>query len=160
MIAQAARNRNGELVKLLTELDEYVYEASRLGAPIHEVEMGIWQRLLAMGHDALAGFIASQGDGDLGKMFTMPDGRTLNRLESTHRRSYQSIFGEYAMDRVVYGSREGQKIEFVPLDQRLQLPESEFSYLSLRMNGTEIHAQPLIAGNPWRWISWSVGSWL
>jgi len=129
MIAQAARNRNGELVKLLTELDEYVYEASRLGAPIHEVEMGIWQRLLAMGHDALAGFIASQGDGDLGKMFTMPDGRTLNRLESTHRRSYQSIFGEYAMDRVVYGSREGQKIEFVPLDQRLQLPESEFSYL-------------------------------
>jgi hypothetical protein len=30
---------------------------------------------------------------------------------------------------VVYGTREGQKIEHVPLDQRLRLPESKFSYL-------------------------------
>ena len=82
-----------------------------------------------MGHEALGGFIASQGDGDLGETFAMPDGRVLKRLESTHRRSYQSIFGEYTLDRMAYGSREGQKIEFVPLDQRLQLPESEFPYV-------------------------------
>ena len=82
-----------------------------------------------MGHEALGGFIAGQGDGDVGETFTMPDGQELKRLESTHRRSYQSIFGEYMLDRAVYGSREGQKIEFVPLDQRLQLPESEFSYV-------------------------------
>jgi len=42
---------------------------------------------------------------------------------------YVSIFGEFLLSRVVYGSREGQKIEFVPLDNRLQLPESVFSYL-------------------------------
>ena len=29
----------------------------------------------------------------------------------------------------MYGSREGQKIEFVPLDNRLQLPEAAFSYV-------------------------------
>jgi hypothetical protein len=29
----------------------------------------------------------------------------------------------------VYGTREGQEIEFVPLDARLQLPESEYSYV-------------------------------
>jgi hypothetical protein len=40
-----------------------------------------------------------------------------------------SIFGEFRLSRVVYGSREGQKIEFVPLDNRLQLPASAFSYL-------------------------------
>jgi hypothetical protein len=29
----------------------------------------------------------------------------------------------------VYGSREGQKIAYVPLDAQLQLPASKFSYL-------------------------------
>ncbi len=129
MIAHSSTDRKSELVELVTELDEYVNDASRHGKTIHEVEKGIWERLRAMGHEALGGFIASQGDGDLGETFAMPDGRVLNRLESTHQRSYQSIFGEYKLDRMAYGSREGQKIEFVPLDQRLQLPESEFSYV-------------------------------
>ncbi len=129
MIAQSTVDRNPELDELFSELNEYVNDASRHGKPIHEVEKGIWQRLLAMGHESLGGFIASQGDGDLGETFTMPDGRVLNRLEFTHRRTYQSIFGEYELDRVAYGSREGQKIVFVPLDQRLELPESEFSYV-------------------------------
>jgi hypothetical protein len=29
----------------------------------------------------------------------------------------------------VYGSREGQRLDFIPLDNRLHLPESDFSYL-------------------------------
>jgi len=33
-----------------------------------------------------------------------------------HQRRYVSIFGEFVLSRVAYGSREGQKIEFVPLD--------------------------------------------
>ena len=33
------------------------------------------------------------------------------------------------MNRAVYGTREGQTIEWVPLDQRLQLPESGYSYV-------------------------------
>ena len=44
-------------------------------------------------------------------------------------RAYQSVFGEFEIARYVYGSREGQKITFVPLDARLQVPESKFSYL-------------------------------
>ena len=35
------------------------------------------------------------------------------------------------MERVVYASRPGQKIEYVPLDARLQLPEDKYSYLLL-----------------------------
>lgn len=59
----------------------------------------------------------------------MPDGHEAMRLEQPHLRCYQSIFGEFQLLRAVYGTREGQEIEFVPLDARLQLPESEFSYV-------------------------------
>ncbi len=59
----------------------------------------------------------------------LPEVGRLNRLDGIHRKAYQSVFGEYALDRVVYGSREGQKIEYVPLDEQRQLPQSEFSYL-------------------------------
>ena len=53
MVAHSSSDRKSELVELVTELDEYVNDASRHGMPIHEVEKGIWQRLLAMGHEAL-----------------------------------------------------------------------------------------------------------
>ena len=40
-----------------------------------------------------------------------------------------SIFGRFDLQRVAYGTRESQAITFVPLDKRLQLPESDFSYV-------------------------------
>ncbi|HEX2520438.1 MAG TPA: ISKra4 family transposase, partial [Castellaniella sp.] len=40
-----------------------------------------------------------------------------------------TVFGEFALSRWVYGTREGQKLELIPTDQRLQLPDSELSYL-------------------------------
>jgi len=59
----------------------------------------------------------------------LPDGRVCQRLEQPHSRRYVSIFGLFQLQRTVYGSREGQTIDFVPVDNRLQLPESDFSYL-------------------------------
>src|SRR4029079_17954551 len=56
-------------------------------------------------------------------------GRSARRLPERHDRRYVSIFGELTITRAVYGSREGQKIERVPLDERLGLPEGEFSYV-------------------------------
>src|SRR6266705_455752 len=55
--------------------------------------------------------------------------RCCQRLEQLHERRYVSIFKEFTLPRTVYGSREGQKIDFVPLDNRLQLPEGACSYL-------------------------------
>jgi hypothetical protein len=69
------------------------------------------------------------GSGDLGESLTLPDGRTIDRLEALHHRRYVSIFGLFDLMRTAYGSREGQKIDFVPLDNRLQLPASDFSYV-------------------------------
>jgi hypothetical protein len=65
----------------------------------------------------------------VGPTVTLPDGREVQRLEELHARRYVSIFGPFTLERTVYGSREGQALEFVPLDQRLQLPESVFSYV-------------------------------
>ena len=130
MMAQNATD--GKLKKLLgaaTDLFDYVRRAAEDGKAIHEVEEGVWQQMLQMGHEAVGQFLEYQGDGDLGETLNMPNGHDVKRLEELHLRCYQSIFGEFQLQRAVYGTREGQIIEFVPLDVRLQLPESEFSYV-------------------------------
>jgi len=84
---------------------------------------------LQLGHQALGLLFTLVGPGDVGEVVVLPDGRQVRRLEAPHSRVYQSVFGRFEVGRVVYGSREGQKIEYVPFDTQLQLPESDFSYL-------------------------------
>jgi hypothetical protein len=123
------KGENADLVSILKEMQVAVYEAAQKGTPIHEVEKAVWLLVLKMGHALFVQFLAYLGTGDQGESVTLPDGRVCQRLEELHSRRYLSIFGEFLLQRIVYGSREGQKIEFVPLDNRLQLPESVFSYL-------------------------------
>jgi hypothetical protein len=85
--------------------------------------------LLQLGRQALAAFLDSHGSGDGGATLTLPDGRRVERLAQRHPRRYVSIFGGFQLQRTVYGSREGQALQFVPLDNRLQLPAGVFSYL-------------------------------
>ena len=137
MISRNQTNgKSDQLLDLMSELQAFVNGAAQEGMAMHEFETGVWQRLLKLGHDALDQFITEQGNGDLGETFEMSDGRVLKRLEYVHQRRYRSIFGTFELERVVYGSREGQTIEFVPLDQRLQLPDSGFSYLLQDWNQT------------------------
>jgi hypothetical protein len=97
--------------------------------PLHDVEQGLWDLLLQIGRRALGAFLAGHGSGDLGEAVTLPDGREVQRLEALHARPYVSVFGRFTLRRAVYGSREGQALEFVPLDNRLRLPAGAFSYL-------------------------------
>jgi hypothetical protein len=99
------------------------------GRPLHEVEGGLWDLLLAVGHRALAAFLQRHGTGALGEAVSLPNGQEVRRLEQPHARRYVSVFGVFQLERTVYGSREGQALEFVPLDNRLQLPPGDFSYL-------------------------------
>src|SRR3954454_14502949 len=110
-------------------LREFVHQAARDGQRIDTVEREVFRQLLGLGHTLLSAFVAAQGDGDLGPEAETPRGRTVRRLPERHGRRYVSIFGELAIDRVVYGTREGQEIEWVPLDERLGLPEGDFSYV-------------------------------
>jgi hypothetical protein len=130
MIAhQTEADKDLPLLPLLHELLAFVQAAAEQGQPAHEVERGIWRRLLGLGHQALGLFFDLQGDGDLGPTLPLPDGRTARRLEHRHPKDYRSVFGAFRLQRAVYGSREGQKIDLVPLDARLRLPASDYSYL-------------------------------
>lgn len=119
-----------DLLPLLQEMKDRVFQAAQDGEAVHEVEKWIWQQVLRIGREALGQFFALQGTGDMGETIRLPgQERCCERLEKLHARRYVSIFGEFVLWRTVYGSREGQKIDFVPLDTRLQLPASNFSYV-------------------------------
>jgi hypothetical protein len=106
-----------------------VQQAGHDGQRIDTVERDLMRSLLALGHDLLMAFVAHQGDGDRGPEVETADGRIVRRLPEPHERRYVSIFGELTIARVAYGTREGQRIERVPLDERLGLPEGDFSYV-------------------------------
>jgi hypothetical protein len=130
MIAEMAAFDNiDDLSAMGADLASFVQQAATDGTPAHEVERGIWQRVLAMGRQATGQFFRMQGDGDVGETVETPEGKELRRLPEPHRRTYHSIFGPFTLSRYVYGTREGQRIELVPLDARLELPEGEYSYV-------------------------------
>lgn len=117
------------LDQALADLLTSMKTAAQQGLPAHEVEQSLWEQLLKLGRQLFGQFLAHAGTGDMGEKVSLPDGHTVRRLDKLHRRRLVTIFGIYDLRRTVYGSREGQKIEFVPLDNRLQLPESAFSYI-------------------------------
>jgi len=108
---------------------ELLTTALRDGTPLHQVESSLWDLSLKLGRCSLTALFKACGSGDLGESLTLGDGRQVDRLEQLHTRRYVSIFGAFELERTVYGSREGQALELVPLDNRLQLPASVFSYV-------------------------------
>jgi hypothetical protein len=117
------------LENIVPQILDLVHAALSDGRPLHQVEEGLWDLALQLGHKSLGAFLTSHGTGDLGATMTLPDGRHVERLNELHPRRYLSIFGAFQLQRTAYGSREGQALEFVPLDNRLQLPSGVFSYL-------------------------------
>ena len=115
----------------IEELQGFIQRAVATGLAVHEVEQGLFKRLLELGYPLQQWFFAllryrSMGDGDPGETVTTGEGRVLRRLPSRHRRAYQSIFGPFERERVVYGTREGQRGEYVPLESRVRLPAGKF----------------------------------
>src|SRR6266480_7347060 len=118
-----------ELELALNDLKAYVATSAQEGIAAHEAEAGIWQRVLQLGHRALGLLFRLVGPGDVGETVVLPDGQEIRRLERLHPRVYQSVFGRFELERMVYGTRAGQKIAYVAFDTQLELPESNFSYL-------------------------------
>ncbi len=119
------------MLKTQSEFDGIITmlkDATRQGLQLHEVEANLWERLLKIGYLSIQGYIDSQGTGDLGPSLDY-QGRTLKRLEGLFDARYVSIFGEHLIPRTAYGTRSTQKLEIIPLDAKLGLPDSEFSYL-------------------------------
>ena len=124
-----AATRKSEIQQQLADTLAFLQEAFEQRTALHDVERGVWKRLLEMGRLCLRHLLELHGSADLGPTITLPSGEVCQRLDALHGRRYVSIFGVFQLERTVYGSREGQKQEFVPLDNRLQLPASDFSYL-------------------------------
>jgi hypothetical protein len=95
---------------------------------LDRVEGQLFAELLGLGLTLLRQFVAQHGTGDVGPTLDTATGTWL-RLADLHPRRYVSIFGELTIDRTVYGTRAQQKIQAVPLDAQLGLPEGDFSYL-------------------------------
>src|SRR5512144_3057617 len=140
-------DKSFDLQRCLDELQTFVRSAAGVGTPVHEVERGLWRRLLQLGYQLQGQFLALVGDGDQGETVTLAAGQVVRRLPTLHRRPYQSVFGPFELDRVVYGTREGQQIEFVPLDSRLGLPAGKFSYLLQDWD------QSLVVENPYQQVN-------
>ncbi len=129
MIPQEMVVAKVEIESTVAQLWQFIEGAARQATAAHVVEEELFRKLLALGRQFYARFLALQGTGDMGERFTLPEGRELRRLAEIHRRSLVTIFGEFSLARAAYGTREGQAIEAVPLDARLQLPDSKFSHL-------------------------------
>ena len=127
---QAASVIKGQaLFDEVREIIDFLQTAFQEGHAAHQVEKGLWRRVLKLGRYAFEMYLALFGDGDAGERVRLQDGREVRRIDALHRREYQSVFGLFELNRAVYGTRAGQKIEYVPLDERLQLPQGKHSYL-------------------------------
>jgi len=113
----------------LQQLLQTVHVAVDAHQRIDQVERDLMLQLLDLGRTLLNLFVARHGDGDRGATAETAEGHTVQRLPARHERRYVSIFGELDIPRVVYGTREGQAIELVPLDRALGLPAGDFSYV-------------------------------
>lgn len=128
MMTQERLADKSETAGDLAQLRQFVQDSARQGRPAHEVELGLFRRVMSLGRNVLGEFFAGQGSGDIGEQFTLPDGQVVHRQPELNDRDYTTIFGDFTLSRTVYSAGSQQKLE-VPLDARLQLPDSKFSHL-------------------------------
>ncbi len=128
MMTQEQLADKSETADDMAKLRQFVQDGARNGLPAHEVELGLFRRVMSLGRDLLGEFFARQGSGDIGEQFTLPDGQVVQRHPELHEREFTTIFGDFTLSRTVYSAGPQQKLE-VPLDARLQLPDSKFSHL-------------------------------
>lgn len=129
MMTQEQHTDKSEMaIRDMAQLQQFVQDSARQGLPAHEVELGLFRRLMSLGHELLSEFFERQGSGDIGEQFTLPDGHVVQRHPELHDRLYTTIFGDFRLRRTVYSTRAQQQLES-PLDARLQLPDSKFSHL-------------------------------
>lgn len=112
----------------LVELLQSVADAARQGQRVDVVERELLEKLMELGLIVLTEYVVAAGDGDEGESIER-EGRTLHRLEQPKTRTHHSIFGKISCERYVYGSREKQKVEWIPLDSKLGMPAADQSYV-------------------------------
>jgi hypothetical protein len=103
--------------------------AERLEA--HEMERGIFARILALGRTLMKLYFSRRGTGDVGAAIIETGGRVLKRSKGLFERVYFSIFGKLEVPRTRYRARAGASL--FPLDRQVNLPERCYSYVLQQM---------------------------
>lgn len=111
--------------QIVLELKSIANRAFLEGQAIDQTERVIYQQLMKLGHELLSSMIRKAGDGDTGPSIEK-NGRDYKRLSKRPRR-YRSIFGDLRFERFVYGTRENEAIQAIPIDEHFGLPEHEYS---------------------------------
>ena len=114
------------LVEQLDQLRDLVSSSARDGRSLKAFETDLFNAILAIGAVCTNQFLALQGDGDLGPTLETDQG-ALKRSEQPTKRTLRTLFGGHAYFAYVYGRNPDQKIDFRPVDVRMQLPEGKFS---------------------------------
>lgn len=124
-------DKASSLVELAAELDLFVRQSAARSEALREVERGVFDRLLQMGHAVLEQFLALQGDGDLGETISSDDGQTLHRSPEPAARRLRTIFGEHEFWAYVYRGRPHPHTPIVlrPVDARMSLATGRCSHL-------------------------------
>ena len=73
------------LENMVPQILDLLQAALSDGRPLHQVEGGLWDLALQLGHKSLDAFLATHGTGDLGETMTLPDGRRIERLSELAR---------------------------------------------------------------------------
>lgn len=141
-------NHAPKLLESLQGLVSLVEGALDNETATHRVEQDVFKHLLLLGHELLDAFFTASGPGDEGEQIQSEDGRVLKRL-APRSRTYRNIFGEFEIHRMVYAAREGQRIECIPLDARLKLPQGCTSFLLQSWNEQLMIDQPYSHANAW-----------
>ena len=121
-----------QLPEVHAQLDgmiQWISQSAQDGSSAYAVEQGLFEKVLALGKCLFQAFLKHVGPGDFGESVTLDDGRVVHRAAEQHRRRLVTVFGEFTISRWVYAQRQKAKFEFVPTDQRLQLPVNDVSYL-------------------------------
>jgi hypothetical protein len=129
--------RFSKAAKLFSRILNKVQLAAKRGDAVHEVEEMTWGDLIETGREMIVAFIERQEEELPRPEVIEYQGKQLQRLPERRVRAYVSAFGPTPFERDVYATRETQRQEVVPLDEKLGMPESDTSYLLQKWSGTQ-----------------------
>ena len=117
------------ILDLGAQLEAYARSAAGDGTRQYDFERETLRRVLEIGHHAVDLYLGLQEDGDLGPTVATDDGQELFRSETPIDRPLRTVFGEHGITSYVYAPGAKKKIALRPIDARIELPASKFSYL-------------------------------
>ncbi len=123
--SSAADNPNS-LVEAFDQLRLFIARAVKDGLSLKEAEQTILAAVMTIGKSAVSLFLSQQGDGDLGQSIDTAVG-PMTRSDTPRERKVRTLFGEHSYSAYVYGRSPDKKIEYRPIDARIELPEGKFS---------------------------------